>query len=286
MNKSILTSLLIFLLFFVEKVSAQESENALAKTHYNFVHINDTLQPEQYHHEEMVLYMGQHSSYYTTYSMQRVTELLKKQMADPGFDGNLTITGSGSGTPESYYTVPSKVLLQQVYRLGGDNYLLKDDYPTLDWKIGDKTKEIGGYTCQNAVVRFKGRDYNAWFAPEIPFPFGPWKLQGLPGLILEASDSRNQVVFTYLGFDKIEDSSTMIELPKEFIKTNKQDLTKLADAYKKNPMAAMGAKAQGGGNRRSASPMDGLDVNKIKSINVKKEGVVKSKVTNNPIEKE
>ena len=40
------------------------------------------------------------------------------------------------------------------------------------------------------------RKYTAYFAEDIPVSYGPWKLQGLPGLILEAYDSEGRIHFT------------------------------------------------------------------------------------------
>lgn len=74
---------------------------------------------------------------------------------------------------------------------------------TIDWKIEDKTKKIGGFNCQKATALFKGNHYTAWFTSEIPVSFGPWKFYGLPGLILECYDSTNffKVVVTKINFD-------------------------------------------------------------------------------------
>lgn len=64
------------------------------------------------------------------------------------------------------------------------------------WTLVDDNKVISGYDCQKAKTVFRGRSYEVWFTTEIPLPYGPWKLGGLPGLILEAYDLEQQVSFT------------------------------------------------------------------------------------------
>ncbi|NGP89590.1 GLPGLI family protein [Fodinibius halophilus] len=73
---------------------------------------------------------------------------------------------------------------------------LQEKKPTISWNISDSTKKIGNYTVQKATASFRGRSYTAWFTPEIPVPFGPWKLNGLPGLILEAYDQSGNIYFS------------------------------------------------------------------------------------------
>ncbi len=70
--------------------------------------------------------------------------------------------------------------------------LVNDDWVNLNWEIKNQTKEINNFKCQKAVTKFRGRNYIAWFTTEIPLRYGPWKLYGLPGLILEAYDSKNE----------------------------------------------------------------------------------------------
>jgi GLPGLI family protein len=65
------------------------------------------------------------------------------------------------------------------------------------WEITTETKIISGYKCYKAVCVWeefsKGRQkqltFNSevWFTPEIPAPFGPLGLDGLPGLVLEGN---------------------------------------------------------------------------------------------------
>jgi GLPGLI family protein len=73
---------------------------------------------------------------------------------------------------------------------------VKEITPKINWKIEKDTKKIGNFVCKKAIANFRGRDYIAWFAIEISVPYGPWKLNGLPGLILEAYD-KNKNVYWY-----------------------------------------------------------------------------------------
>lgn len=43
---------------------------------------------------------------------------------------------------------------------------------------------------------FLGRKWQVWYAEDIPVNSGPWKLGGLPGLILEAKDESGHVSMT------------------------------------------------------------------------------------------
>lgn len=66
--------------------------------------------------------------------------------------------------------------------------LVEEDNNRIEWKIMNKFKKILNYNCQYAVGEFRGRKYDVWFAVDLPLPIGPWKLNGLPGIILEALD--------------------------------------------------------------------------------------------------
>ncbi len=71
-----------------------------------------------------------------------------------------------------------------------------------NWQLYNEFKTIGKYKCQKAIVKKYGRTWTAWFAKDIPFPFGPYKFSGLPGLILEVSDEKKDYVYTLYKFGK------------------------------------------------------------------------------------
>lgn len=82
-------------------------------------------------------------------------------------------------------------------------FVYPDSVPSLDWNFSDETTDsIMGYDCRKATVEFAGRHYTAWFTPEIPLPFGPYKFGGLPGLILKLEDAEQQFVWEAKGFER------------------------------------------------------------------------------------
>ena len=76
-----------------------------------------------------------------------------------------------------------------------DPYYIKDEISNPKWEIHSEKKVISGFSSQRATTTFRGRTYEVWFTSEIPVKFGPWKLNGLPGLILIATDSKGQIEF-------------------------------------------------------------------------------------------
>lgn len=91
-------------------------------------------------------------------------------------------------TRDDLYVNIDKGSNSRVLNMRNKTQQINDTPPSLDWHITDESKEIGGYIAIKAEVTFRGRDFEAWFTPEIPISAGPWKLYGLPGLILDAED--------------------------------------------------------------------------------------------------
>ena len=82
------------------------------------------------------------------------------------------------------------IVIRETWQPPFEPFTIKDDWVNIAWKIKDEYKNVSGFKCRKATGSFRGRDYTAWFAPEIPVPYGPWKLFGLPGLIVAAYDKK------------------------------------------------------------------------------------------------
>lgn len=73
---------------------------------------------------------------------------------------------------------------------------------TVTWKITDEFDKVAGVECQKATTSLYGRDWTACFSPDIPIPFGPYKFNNLPGLILQVYDSENHYNFKVVEIKK------------------------------------------------------------------------------------
>jgi GLPGLI family protein len=87
------------------------------------------------------------------------------------------------------------------------------DKPIFKWKLTIETKEILGYLCQKANMTFRGREYTAYFSKDLQLKGGPWKFDGLPGIILEISSDDGEFVIIANAIETIESNESIILNP-------------------------------------------------------------------------
>jgi len=80
-----------------------------------------------------------------------------------------------------------------------DRYFYTEPLPDFGWRPLDDTLTVAGCLCRKAVGRYAGRRWTAWYSEEVPAAFGPWKLRGLPGMILKAGDAEGIFSFVCVG---------------------------------------------------------------------------------------
>ena len=113
-----------------------------------------------------------------------------------------------------------------------DRYMYQEDIPQINWVLSDSTKEICGYLCHQATATFRGRNWVAWYC-DIPKSAGPWKLNGLPGLILAAQTEDKEHTFTAVSVRK--SSSPITVKDKEYFNTTREHFNQALADYKSNP---------------------------------------------------
>lgn len=74
----------------------------------------------------------------------------------------------------------------------------------LNYKLINKDSIIAGYNCKKAEVNLSGRNYTIWYTNEIAIPDGPYKFSGLPGLVIELYDDKDQHHFKLMSIKKKE----------------------------------------------------------------------------------
>ena len=101
-----------------------------------------------------------------------------------------TVKDLKSGTTRTY----DKVFI--------DRYVYEEPLNTMKWSLAPGSEMICGYKCHKATTSFRGRKWTAWYAPQIPVDYGPWKFGGLPGLILKAESDDGDQKFEAVSIHK------------------------------------------------------------------------------------
>jgi len=93
-------------------------------------------------------------------------------------------------------------------------YYVFETEDNVPWKIEADTKKINNYNLQKATAVFGGRNWTAWFTPDINIPEGPYKFRGLPGLVLYVEDDKKDFIYSFsrnINLSKIYDTTGFLE---------------------------------------------------------------------------
>lgn len=241
--------LLIVLLIAATKSAVAQShvpikEQAIVgKVFYKFQYIPDTTKPGYVLQEDLELDFGKTASSFTSYSKKMrdsaIQKNIRKQIAaNPATSYNdvqSLLSSFNYSSQEAIYTISdpqNKIFTGQ--QVASSFYLIKDTAKKIDWQILDSTKTIQGNICQKATGESHGRTYTAWFCSDIPYSFGPRKLSGLPGMILEAYDQKHEVVYIFNNLES-NISNEKISVPPNTTVATYKEYNKLYNAFKKDP---------------------------------------------------
>jgi GLPGLI family protein len=165
-------------------VFAQSPDKALAKVRYSHTHLRDTTAKDKPFTENMLLVIGKNASVFTSYDkLNRDLEMQKQvqeQMKNQAGSGQMSIkidrTSAKVLTDIDYFFFAKENKFYTKERVF-NNYLVEEDAPKINWKIAKDTASFSGVKCQKATAYFKGRNWIAWYAQDLPFQSGPWKLK-------------------------------------------------------------------------------------------------------------
>lgn len=200
--------------------------------------VND-LSDEMKNIEFSLYFNSQESSFYEQKKLS--SDHNKNSLSNNNIGQIMSFTGN-------LYTNKSGGYMLHEKTVSTNKFIIKSFTNDLKWEKTNEVKEISGYVCYKAktldsIVTIRGTrvfEVTAWYAPKLPYSFGPSGYSGLPGLILELKT--NKVIF-YAALISLNKHSNinLIQIPtkgkmvtkEEFQNFEKQSFEKYK-AYIKN----------------------------------------------------
>lgn len=191
-------------------------------------------QTEGFDSDNMLLQIGPDGlSKFSSYKNLTIDSILMRstpeQIATAAMDGKLS-----NGEFMTIYKNYPDGKLTHTEKICEDWFSYTEDMPPLDWELTDSVATVLGYQCQSARCRFRGREWTVFYAEDIPLSDGPWKLHGLPGLIMKVSDAKGHYIFECIGIkSKADRPITIYKVP--FNKTDRRGYYDAKHRYDINP---------------------------------------------------
>lgn len=139
-----------------------------------------------------------------------------------------------SGVRDEIFRDQAAGRLTHTDQIGMDYLLYTEPLPAIDWELADGERSILGYACRRARCTFRGRNYEAWYAPEIAVSAGPWKFGGLPGLILAIKDDAGVLDLEATGVEQRVEPIRMTD--RNYMKTNRKKYRELKQKMMTDPV--------------------------------------------------
>lgn len=228
---------------------------------YNFLMIEDLNDKENPCKSEMILLLGKSSSSYSTLEMHKTHKQFMARTNQPAVMKSSGTTRTVVGKPmisvsKASSTQKREQIIKDIKKnqydkiglIGLKEFHVNDKIPVIEWQIKPAQKVILNYNCQYAEGVLAGRTYHVWFTTDLPFSDGPWLLNGLPGLILEAEDSKKEVAFSVKWVTKNINPAETVRPFSNYdncIKIKESDYRKAMAMFVKNPQEYAQAQVSG-----------------------------------------
>lgn len=232
----------------IKDIAARQHDSVIIRVHYDLRHMRDTSAHEKFYPERMLLMLWRDSSTFLSYD-----KIYNRMVVQTESDRQIRSSMEEIPViqlPSVRTVVPQELTniygtgTYHVYDFIGRYYHYTDKPKDIAWTIlEDSTKNVLGFTCTKAKGDQMGRTWEVWFCTDISVPAGPWYLGGLPGLILEAVDSRKEVSYTASAVHQGGMKDEVLDSPYAFappntegaIRTTKADFLKLMNRVMQDP---------------------------------------------------
>lgn len=238
------SSILVFLLINVAAFSQIRFDYQVAEIEpvqlivtYSLRYQLDSTNPDFIRQEDMLLFLGKNTSKFIGKNMFRhdtITRNFRSMAELQSF-----LMDPNRPFPRISYKIFKNYpagKITYIEHIPSNTFRSEEDLNMLDWELTEDTTTIHGLHSQKAICTYGGRKWIAWFSPEIPFSDGPYKFNGLPGLILKASDSEDHYIFEMVSIEQAEKALMIDMTEKDFVDVSKKDFLRAKNAFYNNIM--------------------------------------------------
>jgi len=205
--------------------------------YYNYEFQEDSTRQSSIQSCEMILQTGKTTSLFTSVSYLYVDSLLYAFKDEPTDVAAMKILPYIQGIRQHAYckyhiykNFPEEDVSTFINTVDGKNFRVSNENK-MQWELVQNSDTVLlGYNCLKAKTRFAGRNYEAWYSPEIPVSNGPYKFSGLPGLIVFISDAQNQHRFKLEGISKADAGKPIVFIRKDYIDVSAKEYTHALNA--------------------------------------------------------
>lgn len=213
---------------------------------YDYEFVKDAAKPNEKRNSTTLLQIGNHYNHFCDYNSLRsdsINDAMANKKADfsIGFQQMLAYKKKG--------LFPIEIILDKKKNQESildqstimQTYMYSEEIPILNWNLIEGDTLIANMHCQKATTDLFGRRYIAWYCPEIELPYGPYKFNGLPGLVFKVTDVENNFNFTIHSFRKAQKQDIPIYMRKDknIINSNRETVRRIYKNFCANPVSAL-----------------------------------------------
>lgn len=215
-------------------------DTTLLRLRYQMTWVPDTLKPDETRENIMMLQVGHTISKWSDYHIF---------LADSIWNAMAREKKARSDVQNRVYPLEAKSISIMIFRnlpegrtttidrIPFSAYRYVEDTDDPEWQLKSDSDSIHGYHCYKASTTYHGRTYTVWYTPEIPVGQGPWKLGGLPGMILKAVDDKGHYTFECIAIEQPSWIDPICNISYRPFDIGKEQFFRLQKRYYDNPAA-------------------------------------------------
>jgi len=195
----------------------------------------DSLNSDFIRQEDMLLFIGKNISKFTSENSYILDTIFRKLSSWNEF--NALTSDRNNQLPHSAFrykilkNYPKSKITCMEHSLDG-TFKYEENLELVNWQLVGDTATIAGYKAQKAICIFGGRKWEAWFSPELPFNDGPYKFNGLPGLIVKIFDTQMHYEFELISIKKPRNKLMIDYEEKSYIEATKFEFFRAEDDFR------------------------------------------------------